>query len=115
MYGNLRVVAILLLVTLVAMLSGAQALPVPAAHPNHPAGCHGHGPAIPAPARNSYQCCVGGHHAAIPNASFSPRPVVAQICTLHAGQDTGLNFVRRHSVPFTVLSDSPPGVTPLRL
>ncbi|MGC1451057.1 MAG: hypothetical protein WA830_13595 [Candidatus Sulfotelmatobacter sp.] len=108
-------IAVLLLVTLVAMLSGAQALPVPAAHPNHPSGCHGHGPEIPAPGRTGYQCCVGGHHAAIPNASFSPRPVVAQICALHAGQDTDSNFVGRHSVALAAPSYSPPGGTPLRL
>ena len=115
MYLNLRLVAVLLLVTLVATLSGAQALPVPAAHPNHPARCHGHGPAIPAPARTGYQCCVGGHHAAIPNASFSPRPVVVQICALPAGQDIDLNFVRGDFVALAAPSDSPPGVTPLRL
>src|ERR1022692_2735900 len=56
-----------------AGLPGEQAHVFPTArqgylHPVHPAGCHGHAPATPAPA--DYQSCVSGHHWAIPLGTY---------------------------------------------
>jgi hypothetical protein len=84
MPGSLRMIALLLLVLMAGTLPGAQALAFPEAQPlpphPHPAGCHSPGstvPATPDPAPTSYQCCVNGHHAAIPNASFTLGSVTA--------------------------------------
>ncbi len=89
MYGILRTDAVLLIFTMGCALIGAHAQLFPAAQASHPAGCHGRGPGIPSrshfpapiPAPTSYQCCVNGHHAAIPNAAFSLRSMAAQLCS----------------------------------
>ncbi len=88
MQGISRRIAQLLLVTVTAALPGGHALAYPTMEARHPAGCHSHGPAAPSPAPPSYQCCVNGHHAAIPNASFSPRLMAAQ--PSHLDGDEGL-------------------------
>ena len=109
-------IAVLLVGTIFAALPGAQALAFPAPSVAHPAGCHSHRPAIPSPAPPSYQCCVNGHHAAIPNTSFSSRPLDVQICGLAGSEQLRFGFARnRHSVSFAVPSNSPPGAAPLRI
>jgi hypothetical protein len=81
MQGILRTVAGLLLVTMAGALPGVQPVAFPAAQavPSHlhPAGCPSQGPVAPGPAPISYQCCVKGHRVAIPNASFTFRPLAA--------------------------------------
>lgn len=112
-------IAMLLLGTIFAALPGAQALAVAVfsvAPAGHPAGCHSHRPATPTPAPASYQCCVNRHVAALPNASFTSRPLEARIC--------GLAFASRlllgsafnlDSVILVVPSSSPPFAAPLRI
>src|ERR1700730_17137493 len=85
-------IAVLLLVVTAAAVPGAHALAFSAAQPAHPAGCHSHGPPTPAPAPTSFQCCVTGHQAAIPNASFSPRPLAGRLCALTAGEQISQGF-----------------------
>jgi hypothetical protein len=115
MKGSLRMVAVLMLVSMAAALPGAHAHAFPAAQTGHPAGCHSHG-AAPAPAPTSYQCCVSGHRAAIPNPSFAPRSLVAQVSGLENGENLGSGVVPyRHSAVFVVPSDSPPRTAPLRI
>jgi len=116
MYRNLRMVALLLLVTTAGTLASAQMELFPAAQETHPAGCHGHSPAIPSPAPTSYQCCLNGHHAAIPNAAFSLQTGAAQVCSLDNGPELILNIIPcfRASV-LIVPSSSPPGALPLRI
>lgn len=114
--------AMLLLFTLAAMLD-TQAISFPAAKPGHVAGCHGAAapsprPANPAPV--SYQCCVNGHHAAIPNASFSLRTslrtVDAQLCRLQDGEGAHSDCVPLlNSALSATDSGSPPGIVPLRI
>src|SRR6266567_5973554 len=120
MYGILRTVAVLLLITMACAVPGAQAQMFRAAQASHPAGCHGHRPAIPSrshlPAPASYQCCVNGHHAAIPNAAFSLRSLAAQLCSLDVSDTPHLNVVSCfHSAVYVVLASSPPGAAPLRI
>jgi hypothetical protein len=117
MPGSLRMIAVLLLVTMTAALPGAQALGFPAMEASHPAaGCHSHGPATPSPAPTSYQCCVSGHDVAIPNVSFSSRPLASRLCGLAADKQLCLGFAPdRHSVMFVLPADSPPGAAPLRI
>jgi hypothetical protein len=109
-------VAMLLLITIAAASPGAQAVALSGPQPGHPTGCHHHGPAIPAPANTSYQCCVNGHHQAIQSTSFSLRPLVARFCGLDAGEGISLGSVLcKHSAVMTVPSNSPPGSAPLRI
>jgi hypothetical protein len=115
MHGIVRMVATLLVLT-VAALPGALAMPPVPAPAGHAAGCHGHGPANPKHLPTSYQCCVSGHHAAVPTVSFSLRGVATQVGSLD-GVD-GLRFALLLSVNSAVLifpSNSPPGLTPLRI
>jgi hypothetical protein len=116
MHGNLRMIALLLLVTMAGTLATAQVELFPAAQESHPAGCHGHAPAIPSPAPTSYQCCVSGHHAAIPNAAFSLRPEAAQICSLDNGAEPVLTLVPCYRASVRIVpSSSPPSAVPLRI
>ena len=108
-------IAVLLLVVTAAAVPGAHALAFSAAQPAHPAGCHNHGPATPAPAP-SFECCVSGHQAAMPNASFSPRPLAGRLCGLTAGERLSGGFAPdRPPAMFVVSSNSPPGAAPLRI
>jgi len=129
MHGILRMVAVLLVVTVTTALPGAHALPFPAdrvpANPGqHPAGCHNHGPATPSPSPSpsrspapaSYECCVSGHEAAIPNATFSTRPLLALVSALESGEEFPLISVRLVGPRVSVVpSNSPPGAAPLRI
>jgi hypothetical protein len=96
-----------------------------ASRPARPAGCHDHAlpaslplPVVPAtvpPAPRSYQCCVAGHHAAIPLASFSFRLVLACMGAADAGQ---FSFVTTLHFSFLVPVSpfgSPPGSFSLRI
>lgn len=115
MHGILRMVATLLLFTMAAALPGAQAMPF-AAPAGHATGCHGHGPASPVPASTHYQCCVNGHHAAVPTVSSSPRFLVSQVCSLDGGDGPRLaSLLGLNSALFVFSSNRPPGSAPLRI
>ena len=123
MHGMLRTVAVLLLLTMACALPSAHGHLAATAQESHPAGCHSHMPAIPArspsdlPVPTSYECCVNGHHAAIPNAAFSLGPVAAQHCGLNSSNRPCLSVVASsHAALFFVVpSNSPPNVAPLRI
>jgi len=111
-----RMVAVLLSLTVATALPGAHALPFPAPQSGHPAGCHEPEPAAPSPAPTSYQCCANGHHAAIPNAAFSTRPLLTQVAELDGGEDFSLpSTLSAHFSWNVVTSNSPPGIAPLRI
>jgi len=115
MHGILRTVAMLLLVTMALGLPGAEAMPS-VAPAGHAAGCHGHQPSTPSPVPTSYQCCVNGHHAAIPNLSFCLGFVAAQVSSLDSSDGPGLALlVRLNSSLLEYASDSPPNAAPLRI
>lgn len=115
MQEGLRRIAGLLLGA-IFVLPGTLAVAVsPAVATQHPAGCHGHRPVAPSPAPISFQCCVNGHHAAIPNAAFTI-PQDAPRCGSNA--DVQLCIGResdRNIVQFLFSSSSPPGSSPLRI
>ncbi|HME34227.1 MAG TPA: hypothetical protein VKF84_03235 [Candidatus Sulfotelmatobacter sp.] len=116
MHGILRMVAMLLLFTVAAAVPGAQAMPPAAAPAGHATGCHDHGPASPVPASTRYQCCVNGHHAAVPTVSFSLRFLASQVCSLDGGDGPRLaSLLSLNSALFVVPSNSPPGPAPLRI
>jgi hypothetical protein len=116
MSGLWRLIAWGMLVAMASALPDATALAFPEAQPVHPAPCHRRGPVVPAPAPTSYQCCVGGHHVAIPNSSFSSLPLTAQLRGSDADAGFRLGSERcRHSAMFVLASNSPPGAAPLRI
>ena len=117
--------AVILLVSVAAALPGTQAFAMAAGQlvqPARAAGCHPHGPAIPpaspapAPAPVSYQCCVNGHHWAIPSPSFTRRPLVAVMVDLDLGDGTSPHSLPcLHSAGLIVPTISPPGSARLRI
>jgi hypothetical protein len=113
MQGSWRMIAMVLVGVTVAANPGAHALAFLTTAAAHPAGCHSHAPATPAPI--SYQCCVSGHHAAMPNASFSPRALTAPPCGLGDEQLCRSSEFDRRSVMFVDPSNRPPGAAPLRI
>jgi hypothetical protein len=116
MHGLLRMVAMLLLLSLAAALPAAEAMPLAAVPVGHAAGCHEHGPANPVPASTHYECCVNGHHAAVPSVSFSLRFAAAQAGSLERGDGPRLaSILGVHSPMFVFPSISPPGAAPLRI
>jgi hypothetical protein len=108
------IIAVMLLVATGAM-AGVQALALTAAAPVHPAGCHGHPPATPFPAPVSYQCCVNGHHSAMPSAAFSQRPLVAQFAAPDDDENGSRPLIASHFLTPVIASNSPPGTAPLRI
>jgi hypothetical protein len=120
MHGFLRMAALGLLVTMAATLPEAHGLQVPAAQSKHPAGCHGRLPASPShspsPSPTSSQCCVSGHHAALPCGAFSLRSAAAQLGRLNRGDDRDLKIVLGQDPRGLIVSSySPPGTPPLRI
>jgi hypothetical protein len=97
-----------------------------ASQPARPAGCHDHtlptslpSPVVPAtvpPAPRSYQCCVTGHHAAIPLAPFSLRLVLAWVGeATDAGQFSLVTELHFSSLLLVSPFSSPPGSFSLRI
>jgi hypothetical protein len=122
MQTTLRCLAVLLSVSMsltMAMaftgMTGTPAMALPAAQPGHPAGCHGHQPMAPSPAPTSYQCCVTGHQAAIPNAPFSGRLLAAEFCAVQVNEPSCLKFSNCFHPALLVPSGGPPIAVPLRI
>ena len=119
MQAGLRMIAVGLLGVIFAALPGARAGAVFAeTSAEHPAGCHSHGPETPTPNRApaSYQCCVNGHHAAIPNASFASRALEARSCGMSDASGLRPDLAHdRLSLLFVVPSCSPPRAVSLRI
>jgi hypothetical protein len=125
MQGSWRMIAGLSLVTMAIALPGVQALAFPAAQPVplhlrlHPAGCHSQesrAPKVPSRLPASYQCCLNGHHVAVPNASFTLRSTAVQLCSLYGSERPRLNFIScLQSEKLLAPSNSPPSGAPLRI
>ena len=110
-----RIVAVILLVAVGATFASAQASDHSIPQPKLPP-CHGHTPEQPSRVPVSYQCCVNGHHAAIPQATFSARPLLALFSTSHGGEDFSLASALAADFSTVVApSSSPPGLLPLRI
>jgi hypothetical protein len=78
--------------------------------------CQRHMPEQPSRVPVSYQCCVNGHHAAIPQATFSPRPLLALFSKSHGGENFSLACALAADFStVAVPSSSPPGIAPLRI
>jgi len=110
-----RIVAVIVLVAVGAACAGAQAsdhsIPPPKLPP-----CHRHMPEQPARTPVSYQCCINAHHVAIPQATFSPRPLLAQFSKSDGGEDISLaSVLSAHFSTIIVPASSPPGIAPLRI
>jgi len=114
MHGNSRLIAVLLVVTFVAAISGVQGF---ASEPmTHPAGCHAPMPRFPSLAPVSYQCCANGHDWAIPNVQFSCDRPVAEIVPADVSDEGNLSFGEQRHIPQSVFqSASPPRSSPLRI
>jgi hypothetical protein len=115
MHGILRTVTTLLLFATTLALPGAETMPY-GAPAGHAAGCHGHGSAKPVAPATGFECCVNGHHEAIPNLSLSLRFVAAQVSSLDSIDGPGLALLlRSNSAVLVFPSNSPPGPAPLRI
>src|SRR5260370_37687395 len=99
MHEMSRTIAVLLLLTMACSLPSAEGQLATTEQESHPAGCPSHMPAIPArspshlPVPTSHECCVNGHHAAIPNAAFSLEPAAAQLCGVNGSNRPCQNVV----------------------
>src|SRR5258708_7427026 len=113
MFRSSNVGALLRVGSMVVMFVGVQALALPVPPPAHSAGCHEHGGTVPAPSPASYQCCVEGHHAAIPGGTFTPPALV--VPTPHARSEFLTSATGSYFVVSTVPSHTPPGIAPLRI
>jgi len=110
-----RIVAVIVLVAVSAAFASAQASALSIPQPKYPP-CHGHMPGQPARVPLSYQCCLNGHHAAIPQATFSLTQLLAQVCKSYGGEDLSLSSVlSAHFSIIVVPASSPPGIAPLRI
>ena len=110
-----RIVAVIVLAALGAAFASAQASDHSIPQPKLPP-CHGRMPEQPARVPVSYQCCVNGHHAAIPEATFSARPLLALFSKSHGGEDFSLTSVLAAQFSTIVVpASSPPGLAALRI
>lgn len=84
-----------------------------AARMEHGAGCHHQFPPSPAPSHRSHQCCVSGHHWAVPASTMTPRYLVAER-TIYA-ESRHLQVLLPRDAPTVFLSHGPPVDTSLRI
>lgn len=113
-----KVIALLLLSMIGTGLAGTQLWALGGVVPPHRAACHEHWPATPLPqplAPHSYQCCVNGHHSAIPSVEFRFRSLVAVVCSLDAEGEFSPNSAAFLPVRFVLPASSPPGSASLRI
>jgi hypothetical protein len=68
-----RMIAVTLLLAMTASALAAAVFETPRQSPLPAAPCHQHQPSTPS-APVGYQCCIGGHHAAILQSSISQPP-----------------------------------------
>jgi hypothetical protein len=80
-----------------------------------PASCHHHLPVAPSKAPVSYQCCVNGHHAAVPSATFSLQPLAVELSSSDNRHPFSVAFSDLLSPMISPPSASPPGAAPLRI
>ena len=110
-----RIAAVLLLGVVSSIFPGAPsfALPDP---PAHSAGCHSHQSPAPSPAPVSYQCCVAGHHVAIPGVSFSGQFPLLYLCKASEADSRPMASIGHHNFLIQIPSpDGSPGLAPLRI
>src|SRR3989442_12560890 len=109
-----RFIGTLLLIAFSAATLSAHPLMLPA-QTAHPAGCHGHGSPTPT-APVSYQCCISGHHRALPGNFFSGAVLLSDFGRT---SDSGGILPAYHLTfrPVFLISSSPgsPGLTSLRV
>lgn len=113
-----QILAAFLVVMILLALPGVHALALSqagAVSSPSPAGCHHRLPVAPSRAPVSYQCCAGGHEAAIPNPVFSPSLPGNPGFVLLDGYFLPAHPLTSPSLVFSFVSDSPPGVTALRV
>jgi hypothetical protein len=111
-----RISRLFLLIAMICASPGVHAFVFSAARPVHLAGCHDHRPTTPSHTPVSYQCCLNGHHAAIPSAAFSARPLVARPSALDDGAPVAPASLPSHRLEaFATHANGPPGAAPLRI
>jgi hypothetical protein len=118
MARSLRILAILLVAVSASALPDLHALAFYEAGSGstHPAaGCHHRLPVAPSKTPVSYQCCAGGHEAAIPNAVFSSPLPGNPVFVLQDGHFLPAHSLGTPSLVFSFVADSPPGVIALRV
>jgi hypothetical protein len=113
MRGLSKTLAWLLLVAVIAAPLGAQVLPSDALAHERPAGCHEDGGNVPAPAPVSHYCCQNMHHPAMVQNSTS-RPSLQASASVVFPVDT-IIVAPSLFQNFSVASDGPPAMSPLRV
>jgi hypothetical protein len=104
----------ILLITVVVTLPGAHAFAFSFSPAEHPSACHSHTPAKQPLAPVNYQCCAGGHDAAVPSKAFSSSPPLLQPEDLDGSPEL-VSSGALPSLPFVASTNSPPELTPLRI
>lgn len=107
-----RVIAVFLLTPFLTAMLSTQSLALPTMPHEHPAGCHENGPATPSPAPAHYQCCVMGHHWAMPGTTFSVHRLVLHACLVDSGPNL---FITATSVGYKNQSELSSGSPPLAI
>jgi len=108
-----RIVSLLLLLPFLSAMFTAQGFASSLMPAEHPAACH---EPMPAPAPVSYQCCVMGHHWALPGTTFWGDRLTLHACTVESDDYLSMRLTSLdHEGEFPVSSASPPQAVPLRV
>lgn len=107
-----RVLAVMLVAVLSTVALPAGDWSISAVHMGQSGGCHHKLPA-PSPVRGNHQCCVAGHHFAVPGTPANLRPVVVR--SEFEIQTDELEPFLTKNLPLSVVADSPPAITSLRI
>jgi len=109
-----RIVAVIVLVAVGAVFGSIQASASFVPDSNLPP-CHGQMPTLPSPAPVHYQCCIDGHHSAIPQAAFSVRPLVGKLSVSAPIDVNPGSSTATYSLAPVFVANSPPAAAPFRI
>ena len=110
-----RIVAVLLLLPFLSAMFTAQGFASSTMPAEHPAGCHEPMP-TPPPPPVSYQCCVMGHHWAVPGATFSVDRLGLHAFPANSAPNLSITLTSAaHEEELVVSCASPPQAVPLRI
>ncbi len=110
-----KMLAFLLLSTLLAAPLVAQGLRPDLGSHERPAGCHEDDGNVPAPEPASHTCCLSAHHPAILQPASALRLALQVSARVDSSQNAAVAAAFDPFPHFKVVSGGPPLVSPLRV
>jgi hypothetical protein len=112
---SFKALMVLLMSAVLATPLATPGLQISASSKDRPAGCHEHGPRVPAPVPISHQCCQNTHDAAMLMPSSTPGPSQEVSALIQFSQGAVVPVAFDNLPNLAIVSGDPPNLSPLRV